>query len=232
VSSFSDDLFGRPEQNPRIAEGLLKRAVERARRAAGAGAPPAGVYADIAAVQESAADKMELAARIAEALQAGDQGRARRLTGLAGDLYGHAAMSPLVQAQARQAQLNILKVEQDRFYPTEELYPATEMELGIPNCLFAHVALGRRPEGVSVSAPSGNSRSVTPPVGLRSWNRRFGERFGSVRVSYRRSLVASWGKKIRRLWSSASARSQLHPGCSRGSSLHGCKLLGSSWVGF
>jgi hypothetical protein len=47
----------------RIAEGLVRRAVRRAERAAEAGAQPTGLHGDIARIQDSADEQMELAAR-------------------------------------------------------------------------------------------------------------------------------------------------------------------------
>ena len=118
-----DECFGHISPDPRRAEGLVRRTVERARRLAANGVNPTGVYADIAAVQDTAAERTELAARIGQALAAGDRARASRLIEVGCATFGLAAMAAAVEGQAREAQLNALQAAQERWEEPVEQYP-------------------------------------------------------------------------------------------------------------
>jgi hypothetical protein len=109
-----DDLAGSPIADPKVAEGLLKRAVRRAERLAERGAlPTGGIYGDIAAVRDTADERAELAQRISEALQAGDRVRASRLIEIGRTTFGLATMAAAVEAQAREMELTVLRAAQD-----------------------------------------------------------------------------------------------------------------------
>jgi hypothetical protein len=103
-----DGLFGDPAVDPKLAEGLVRRSDNTAAGRSSA-LPTDGLYADIAAVQDSAADRVELAKRIGEALAAGDNAsrsaldRNRRL-----DVRARRDDSA-VQGQAREGRLATLK---------------------------------------------------------------------------------------------------------------------------
>jgi hypothetical protein len=93
VSVF-DDLFGRPEADPRVAEGLLRRVARRADRIAKSGIEPTGLHRD--------QGRAELARQIAEALQARDVVRAQALIREGAAVFGHSALLASVEAVARQ----------------------------------------------------------------------------------------------------------------------------------
>jgi hypothetical protein len=125
------DCFRQADLDPRLAEGLVRRALGRVKRLADRGILPSdSPYAQIAQVRDTADERMELAQMIGQALAAGDQGRARRLIGIGGTMFGHAPMVAAVEARAREAQLATLKAEQDRWSedPVAEQYPTLEME--------------------------------------------------------------------------------------------------------
>jgi hypothetical protein len=99
MSGLFDELIGTTAADPRVAEGLVRRAVRRAQRLAETGALPTGsIYGgQIEEARDTAAERMELAQRISEALASGDRTRAQRLIRTGGDLYGLAAMAAAVE---------------------------------------------------------------------------------------------------------------------------------------
>jgi hypothetical protein len=110
VTGLFDDLIGNAAANPRVAEGLVRKVVGRLQRQIDSGAlPTGGIYGEIAAVQDTAAERMELARRINDALAAGDRVRASRLIRTGGDLFGLAAMAAAVEAQACEGRLAALQ---------------------------------------------------------------------------------------------------------------------------
>jgi hypothetical protein len=95
-----DHLFGHPSAGTTLAEGDLRHVMRRAQRLAQRGVQPAGV----AGIRARAADQVELAREISEALQSRDVVRAQALIQEGAAVFGHAAMVASVEAVARQAQ--------------------------------------------------------------------------------------------------------------------------------
>jgi hypothetical protein len=52
-----ETVFGRLAPDPKLAEATLRRIVRRVQRMADQGAPPSGLYADVAALRERAAEE-------------------------------------------------------------------------------------------------------------------------------------------------------------------------------
>ncbi len=121
VSPLFDECFGQLQQDPRVAEGLVRRVVGRIQRMVDRGILPAdGLHAQIAQVRDTAVERVELAQKIGQALAAGDRSRAQKLIEIGGVTFGYAVMLAAVEAQAREGGLATLRAAQDRYDPVEE----------------------------------------------------------------------------------------------------------------
>jgi hypothetical protein len=92
-----DDLVGNPSSGTAVTEADWQHVTRRAERLAQYGRQPPGV----AGMRARAAEQVELAAEINDALRARDVGRAQALIREGAAVFGHAAMVAAVQLQSR-----------------------------------------------------------------------------------------------------------------------------------